>query len=141
MQTYSFRELSALGSLLAIVVAYGMYFTRIFGLIAGGTIPPGSEVFAYGLSIVGVLVAIEIGYHILLAIRFRDEPADERDRMISRRAHSYAYGVLITGAVLVIGYLLLNESPIIASQVLLLAVVLAEVVNYATTFVLYRLSI
>ncbi len=141
MNTFSFRELSALGSLIAIVVAYALYFTRIFGVIANGEVPDRMGVLAYAAVIVGVLVAIEIVYHAVLATRFRNEPMDERDRAIKARSHQYAYGVLIFGAVLVTGHLLFSDSGVVAAQFLLLAVVAAETVKYAATFTLYRLSI
>lgn len=140
MNNLSFRELSALGSLVAVVVAYTLYFSRVFGVIAGGDVPSGFEILAYGISIVGVLVAIEVAYHIVLGIRFKDEPMDERDRLIAARADQGAYGVLAFGAVLVVGHLLMTDSTVIAAQFLLLAIVLAEIVKYAATIVLYRRS-
>lgn len=141
MNTFSYRELSALGSLTAILVAYGMYFSRVFGLMAGGTVPDKADVLAYGISIVVVLVIIEVVYHIVISLRFKEEPMDERDRAIHARADRYAYGMLIFGAAMVTGHLLMTESTVAAAQFLLLAIVLAEIVRFATQLVLYRLGV
>lgn len=140
MNNLSFRELSAGGSLLAIVVAYGLYFSQVFELITSGRTLDVQAFLAGTMGVIATIVIIQVVYHIVLSVRFRQEPKDERDEKISARATQYAYNVLIVGAaLLVFGHFSLTNSGMMVAQMLLLAIVLAEVVRYAATVVLYRM--
>lgn len=140
MNNLSFRELSAGGSLLAIVVAYGLYFSQMYELLTAGKTLDVPGFLAGTIGVVAAIVIIQVVYHVLLSIRFRQEPKDERDEKISARATQYAYNVLIVGAaILVFGHFSLTNSSMLVAQMLLLVIVLAEVVRYAATVVLYRM--
>lgn len=150
MKNLSFRELSALGSALAIAFCAYAYFPSIFWLSAdfsAGTVR-GIERADFVRTAVGMvvfLVVIEVVYHVVLAILMRNEanePADERDALIGMKAMRIGYGVIVTGIVLLAGHLLMVDLPgLVAVQYLLLVLFIGEGVRYASQFLLYRLSI
>lgn len=157
MSKFSFKELSALGSAIILAVLSWNYFPDAF-LIAGGdgmrifrpdgeyeAIARTTMLFWYGMAVVVVLVLFESIYHIALAIRFRDEanePSDERDREVMSKARRNSYYVLDIGALILVGHLYFVEtSGLMAAQLLLLLLVIAELVKYVSMIVHYRMSI
>lgn len=150
MQAFSFRELSALGSATAVAIAGGLYFPdafRIASALAAGTISgfDSSGLLGVAIGLVVTLIVIQVVSHILIAILYRDEanePRDERDRLIGMKAGRAAYGVLAFGVAIASGHVLMSDtSGLLAAQYMLLALFIAEFVNYGSRFVLYRMSV
>ncbi|HEX6930295.1 MAG TPA: hypothetical protein VF267_13655 [Gammaproteobacteria bacterium] len=150
MKNLSFRELSALGSALAVAwCAYAYLPTALWlseeyseGMVRG---LERADFLHTALGMVAFLAGIEIVYHVVLAILMRseaNEPPDERDRIIGMKAARFGYGVMIAGIVGLVGYLLTAEVPgLLAAQYLLLVLFVAEAVRYGSQFLLYRMSI
>lgn len=150
MKNLSFRELSALGSALAIAFCAYTYLPTALWLseeysegMANGLVRVD---FLYpALGVVVFLAGIQVVYHVILAILMRsdaNEPRDERDRVIGMKAARVGYGVMITGIVGLIAYLLTVEIPgLLAAQYLLLVLFVAEAIRYGSQFLLYRMSI
>lgn len=118
----SYREKSVWGSLIGVMAVYGWYFAM----------PP-----AVGRLILAVvlLIAIEVIFHITLALKTKPEPMDERDRVIEAKGYRNAYLALVSG---VIAPIFLPLPPAMAAQVVLLALVVSEIVKSATQLYCYR---
>jgi hypothetical protein len=144
----SYQEKSIWGSLLAMVVVYGYYFAAVLRDAGqpefdGGSL--GRLVFA-----VIAIVVIEVVYHIVLALETKPDPKDERDILIECKAYRNAYFLLAAGAFLVIGCVIMANlvrdtaptrimlTPFITVNLVLLAMVLAELVKFLTQLFYYR---
>lgn len=140
----SFREKSAWACLVCTLVVFVPYFVFVAGLVQRGE-----------LSLLRVLVAFVAAvicqaglaglYHAAIALRTREEPADERDRAIEGRSVRAAYWVLLTGVmVLVLGVPMLgglvpgSDSGLLVGQIALLCVVVAESVHFGVQAAGYR---
>ena len=138
----SYQEKSILGSLLAMVVVYSIYFAATLRNI-------GREDLGLGrlmLTVIAIVV-IEIVYHIALAIEGGVERKDERDILIECKAYRNAYLMLATGAGLVITYFIVAGlagatriplTPFLAVNVMLLFMVVAELTKSLTQLFYYR---
>jgi hypothetical protein len=144
----SYQEKSILGSLLAMVLVYGYYFSRTLNDIGradfeGRTI--GRLIFT-----VIAIVVIETVYHIALALESKPEPKDERDIRIEGKAYRNAYFAAGTGSFLVILCVIMEVflhngaptrnivTPFFIANVLLLSMVLTELVKLLTQLFYYQ---
>lgn len=141
----SYQERSILGSLLAMVVVYSVYFAGILRDIGRADFNGGS--LSRLIFTVIAIVIIEIVYHIALAIEGGVERKDERDILIECKAYRNAYLTLATGAGLVITYFIVAGlagatriplTPFLAVNVMLLFMVIAELTKSLTQLFYYR---
>jgi len=141
----SYQEKSILGSLMAMVVVYSIYFAGTLRDI-GRSDFNGSSLGRLIFTVIAIIV-IEIVYHIVLAIEGGVERKDERDILIESKAYRNAYLVLATGASLVITYAIVAGlagatriplTPFLAVNVLLLFMVIAELTHALTQLFYYR---
>lgn len=143
-----FEEKSAWGSLLGIGIASWLFFpTAIAHIEAGGE--PVDLIFR-ALFVVGVIIAVEIVYHIVTTVTSKDRETDERDAMISLKADRYAGYVLAVGVSWVIGHIILRstvpyvpvEQPgILLAIYLSLAVTASEATKFIAQIWFYRVGI
>ncbi|MES1196612.1 MAG: DUF2178 domain-containing protein [Steroidobacter sp.] len=153
MKSFSFREMSSLGSAVGIVLAACLYFPKALSISAqlqralGDAAVWGQRGVLIGLGVVSVifLVVLQIVYHIVIGIIWRrdaNEKMDERDRMVNLKAARVAYAILTISIWMTSGYLFLaNVSAVQAVQYLFLSIFVSEFVRYGATFVYYRLSV
>ena len=144
----SYQEKSILGSLLAMVIVYGYYFTNALRHADHAAFDVGS-IGRLMFTVIAIIV-IEIVYHIILAIEAKPEPKDERDLLIEGKAYRNAYFVVATGAALVIGYVIVASlvrdaaptrivaTPFLLVNAMLLFMVLAELMKLGTQLLFYR---
>jgi hypothetical protein len=144
----SYQEKSILGSLLAMVVVYGYYFSAVLRNADRPEFDAGS-LGRLILAVVAIIV-IEIVYHIVLALESKTEPKDERDTLIECKAYRNAYFLLATGAGLVITWVIVAGlvrdvaptriilTPFITVNLVLFAMVMAETVKFLTQLFYYR---
>jgi hypothetical protein len=144
----SYQEKSILGSLLAVAVVYGYYFA---GVVRDTSRPEfeGRNVERLVFTVVAI-VAIEVVYHIILALESKVDAKDERDLLIECKAYKNAYFLLATGAFLVIGSVILANlrytvaltriivTPFLTVNLVLFFMVLAELVKFVTQLFYYR---
>ncbi len=137
----SYQEKSILGSLLAMLVIYGYYFSTTLRHLG----QPGFEGETLGrlIGTVIALIVVEVVYHIVLAIESRPEPKDERDVLIECKAYRNAYLLLSTlGALLILYFIFLGGriglTPYLSVNLLLLAMVAGELTKYLTQLFYYR---
>lgn len=136
----AFKEKIAWLSLVAMVVAYGVYFTLISPAFL-----PGGATTGYLLALLGgVLIAqavVVVVASIALAVqagREANAPADERDRAIARRGAAVAYFVLLVGIIVVGCVMPFSAHGWQIVNAALLALVVAEIVRYGVVVASYR---
>jgi hypothetical protein len=144
----SYQEKSILGSLVAVAVVYGYYFA---GVVRDPSRPEfeGRNVERLVFTVVAI-VAIEVVYHIILALESKVEAKDERDLLIECKAYKNAYFLLAIGAFLVIGSVIAANlrytvaptriivTPFLTVNLVLFFMVLAELVKFVTQLFYYR---
>jgi hypothetical protein len=138
------REKSAWGSLIATLMAYGLYFAVLLPRFAAS--PVGQPRFlALLVACVVLLIALQIVFQAGIAITASDQanlPMDERERWIALKSDRIALGVLTT--LLASGWLLLLALPdftpnrAILANTLLFSLVVAAVTKYASQIVTFR---
>lgn len=137
--TMTYKEKMSWLILVAMVLAYSLYF----GLIIGGH-PAGTSLFAmlwlFGpiAATQGVIVIIGSTY---LAIEARKSPRariDERDRAIAARGARISYYVLIAGTIVVGVIMPFTEPAIEIVNTALFAIVIAELVGLIVVVTSYR---
>lgn len=101
----SFHQRSVLVSLLAVAALDTVYFLQV---LTPGAALDASDLLRLFVAIVVVLVAIEVGFHCAQRYLTGPQIVDERDDLISARAHRLAYLVLLIGVVVALAILLVN---------------------------------
>jgi hypothetical protein len=133
----SFREKSAWVSLILIVLVFGPYFWLVGRSFAGlGHVHAGTQ-----FALIGLFVAFEIVVHIAIAVQSpRDAraPKDEREILIDLLATRAAFYVLFVGALFAIFTMHFRFNVWQLSQMMLLAIVVAELVKFGRQIVLFR---
>lgn len=133
----AFKEKSAWLQLAGMVLAYGAYFVAL-GQLKPQSALPMLALFAAATAV--RLVILGVGY-LVLALRAGGDaraPADERDRSIARRGAATAYYVLMAGMLLVGMVMPFYENGLTIVNAALAAIVVAEIVSYATIIASYR---
>lgn len=145
----SYQERSALASLAAVLIVFGVYFSTVFGLLSEDQL---NAIPALAVMIVAViaLVIIEIVFQIAVTIPAGAPDADERDKLISAKAArnsgvALGAGVLTTIiAILVseirggIGDAMFRLTPVVIAQILVLLIVVAQIFEYLSQLYFYR---
>ena len=134
----SFREKSAWITLLSILLVAGFYFLHVPTFLNPS--PGVWELHIIGLSIAAFIV-IEVVAHVVLYLRYPKDartPKDERERLIDLRATRIAAYVYVLGTFLAILTPHHGASGFGVGLFVLIAFVIAEIVNYTMRIVLYR---
>lgn len=82
---------------------------------------------------VTLLVAIQILAQIAVAVGFKREPKDERDRLIDAKAYRTGYLILVIGTIV-----FMNRSGAITARDLLIELLAAEIGKSAMQLIYYR---
>jgi hypothetical protein len=143
----SYQEKSILGSVLALVVAYGFYFRSLLRHLG----ERGSEGDGLGRLVIAVIViiVIETVYNIVLALESKPQPKDERDAMIASKAYRNGYFFLYFGAGTIMTCALgleivsntplrIRVTPFLILNTVLAVMVAAEMVKFLTQLFYYR---
>ena len=141
MMTRQLTAVLSFGIYVFVCVAYGLW------LVAGphtlaetrGVVVGGLVVTAIVATLVSLVVAIPLA--IYWGLRgAKDEPADERDRQISRMSMRNAYFVVLT-LLWLVPLLALTGSPVLTANVALLTLGVAEIVHYGSRLYYYRRNV
>ena len=133
----SFREKSAWITLIAILLVFALY-----ALHGPGLANPGRFELHALLACFVAFVVIEAIAWLVLRLRYPEDartPKDERERLIelkATRVGARCYVVLSFVAIFVA--LHLSHNPLVVGYYVVLAFVIAEIVNYGTRIVYYR---
>lgn len=135
----SFQARSTLVSVLIYLGIYGWYFRRVFAAIQADPV----DAIDYQpllLVMVGVLVALGVATHIVLAVVSpRDaDRSDERDRLIELRGQQKGSHVLSVFALGALALAMIESEPFWIAHALLGGMVLAEVVKGTFKLLDYR---
>lgn len=101
------------------------------------------------MGIVLSVVAVEVVFHIVIAIFAKDEGTDERDRLIAAKAAQISHYSLAVGCLTAVGHLVFAtlqeaavgvslQSAILAANVIVFSFILAEVVGFSLQHFYYR---
>ncbi len=135
----SFREKSAWISFLSILGVFIPFFWNSYRQFSGQVDGPTALSVAVWLLV--AFVVLEIVLHAAVALQAPSDarsPRDERERLIEMRATRVAFQVLVVGALAGVATIHLTRSAWVMQQVVLLAIVLAELVKFGGQIVLYR---
>lgn len=138
----SFREKSAWISLLTHAVVYGAYFILLASIWSEPFRGPLGVTMIFAAVV--AFVAIAAVLHILAALtglKDANAPVDEREQLIDLKAErvaSFALGVCV---VMSMGALLLDWNGFLVANMLLGALVLAEVVKAGAQIVYFRAGV
>jgi hypothetical protein len=137
MMQASFEEKSVWVQLVGVVLAMGFYF-----LIAGRMLLSGvTELPAYaGLLLAATiwLVITQIVGHIIVALASRNDPPDERDRLIAWRAEHGSSWLVATGVFAALTCMVLGFENVWTANILLLSLALSELLGFALRISYYR---
>jgi hypothetical protein len=136
----SFRQKTALVSLIALLIMYGWYFTEVIGQrVSGAHVGMIAGMHMFVAAIVGVVIIQVVGtVGIIVFSGERQQPMDERERTISARSQMYAYWVLVIGALLVPLSMHAGAHSHDMGNLAVAAVVVAEITRYASYLLLHR---
>lgn len=135
----SFREKSAWISALSILGVFIPFFWNSYRQFTGAVDSHTAVSTAFGL--LALFVVLEIVLHVAIALQSPREarsPKDERERAIELRATFVAFQVLVVGALLGVWSIHLTSRAWVIQQVVLFAVVAAELVKFTLQIVLFR---
>jgi hypothetical protein len=135
----SFREKSAWISFFCLL-GFGAFWLRNVIRVEAFHVREANPMLAF-VSLLGALILADIVLHIVIAVRNPKEartPKDERERLIDLKAARVAFYVLTAGAWLSIATLHLNFDRLRIADSVLGAIIVAELVKFATQIALYR---
>jgi hypothetical protein len=135
----SFREKSAWISFVLILLASCIQFTQAARVMM--THSGYGRLLQLHFALLGGLVVLEVVVHIAIAIQSpRDArtPKDERERLIDMKATRLAFPVLLVGAFSANLPRHMGGGPWEMSQIILLAIVAAELVKFGAQIVYHR---
>jgi hypothetical protein len=145
----SYRELGAWTSLIVTVFVYVPYFSWVLQRFLENRLRA-EDLLGVFLGAVCLQVSFLVVIHITLAILLKEEPKDERDRVIDAKSSQLAYNVLSISSVIAAVWIVIGGAgwsvpgimrylePIFLSQVFLCLCILAETVKYLTQGICYR---
>ena len=135
----SFREKSAWISFVTILAVFIPFFWNSFRQYRGDV--AGSEAVTTAFLLLATFVVLEIVLHVGLALRAPDDarsPRDERELLIDMRATRVAFNVLVVGALAAVATVHLTSRAWVMQQVVLFAIVAAELVRFGGQILLFR---
>ncbi len=136
----AFREKLAWLNLVAMLIAYGVYFALIGPATGFGEDSMVTILWSFGPVAAAHALAVMVGAILLAVLATGDasSPADERDRAIDRRGTNVGFYILITGMILV-GVVMPFSSPAWKIvNVALAVIVIAETVHQLIVVISYR---
>jgi len=131
----SFREKSAWITLVSILLVSAVYLVH-----GPWALPPGLRAHGLGMML-ALFVLIEVVAHVVIAVRAPKDaraPRDEREELIELKATRVAAYVFVIGTFSAVGTLHLGTGGGTVGYFIVLAFVVAEVVNYGTRIFYHR---
>lgn len=150
---FSFKEKSVMASLVVTLLIFGWYFYHVFSNL---TLTENEVLRVSDLAGTIVLIVIlEVIIQSFIAIKSKNDKADERDRLIEFASRRNGYWTLCIGIWVLLFHLLVEgsgtwfnfyhnlifTSPLYLAHLLLLLFVLGEVVSFVTQIYYYRKGI
>ena len=135
----SFREKSAWISFLLLLGVFIPFFWNSYRQFSGQV--DGPTAVGVAMWLLAAFVALEIVLHAVVALQAPNDarsPRDERERLIEMRSTRVAFQVLVVGALAGVATVHVTSSAWVMQQVVLLAIVLAELVKFGGQIVLFR---
>jgi hypothetical protein len=145
----SFREKIAWVCLLSTITVWSPYFTHMLVWSRQGELGAGAVIVAFIAAVV-IQSLLSIIATVLISIRTRREPADERDSAVDAKSLKIAYYVLVVSGFMAVSLAFCSaitrgarpsadmSAAIIMSQLVLFCFVVAEVTRFLTQVICYR---
>ncbi len=127
MNNLSFQEKSLWASLVAMVLVYGLYYLNVLPPVDGNMQSPHIWQFFKYMGLLVIIVAIG---QIAVLIKNKEEPVDERQKMIELKAGIVSSYILHGGVVVAIFVAFWVPGNFWFIHTINLVAVLAEVINY-----------
>ena len=135
----SFRQKTALVSVLALLLMYGWYFAETLQQRATGIASASGQLAMLNIAVIGVVIIQVVGAVLIPVFSGeRQQPMDERERGIAAGALRGAYFVLLAGTLGTVLLAVFDPRVLDVANLALLAVVLAEIVRYGAYLLLHR---
>lgn len=135
MNNLTFQEKSLWLTLIAVLSTYILYYLNVLGPIEGRMLAPHVFQFMYYIVIMAVFMAAS---HIVLAIKEKQQPVDEREKLIRLKANSVSSYILYVGVFVSITVALWVPGNFWFIHSINFFAVLAEVVNDVQQLIAYR---
>jgi hypothetical protein len=135
----SFREKSVWVSFLVMLTLFGVWVWNLVRSLAGQAVR--ADVVRLSIGLLLFAVVVEIVLHIVLRVwspREARTPRDEREQLIELHATRTAFRVLVAAALLTIGSAHLGVRMGDLMQAMMLSVIVALLVKFASEVVLFR---
>lgn len=132
----TFREMSLLAQMVAIVAVYGSYTSRLWGLWRLPLPPLTAVATLIGITI--LMISIAIAAHIAIALYVKPERPDERDRVVALRGTRNAYRVLAAGVWCVILLVIAGKPSGLTFCALMGTFAVAELARLGSELYAYR---
>ena len=140
----SFREKSDWLSFASLCLLAIYFFEIGRGVLTGSHSSGPYYYFKLFWWLIGVLIAIQVVTHSVLALRSPQDakaPVDERERLIHLRATPPAYFVLLVGAFMTIGTMHMGFSVWQFAHCILFVIWIAELLRYGMRLYYYRRAV
>ena len=138
LNNLTFQEKSLWLTLIAIVLTYTLYYLNVLPPIEGRMLAPHIFQFAYYMGVMVVFIAIS---HVALAIKQKQEPVDEREKLISLKADAVSSYILNIGIFTAIVVAILVPGNFWFIHTINFFAVLTEVVNTIQQLKSYRAGV
>jgi len=135
MKNLTFQEKSLWLSLIAVVITYTLYYINVMPPINGNMLPPHIFQFAYYMGAMAIFIAIS---HIAIAIKQKQEPVDEREKLIVLKANSVSGYILHIGIFIAIVVALIVPGNYWFIHTINFFAVLTEIINQIQQLRLFR---
>ena len=135
----SFREKSAWITVACLLAVFVPFFVNSYRQFTG--VVDNTAAMTVAVWLLVTFVVLEIVLHAVIALlapRDAASPRDERERLIEMRATRVAFQVLVVGALAAVGAVHLTRSAWVIQQVVLFAIVVAELVKFGGQALLFR---
>jgi hypothetical protein len=135
----SFREKSVWISFFIMLALFGVWAWNLGRFMIGET--SRADVARLSIMLLIFALALEVGLHIVLAIRSPREartPRDEREQLIELYATRIAFRVLIVAALFTVGSVHVGARTGVLIDAMMLSLILALLVKFGSEVVLFR---
>ncbi len=133
----TFQEKSIIVTLTTTLIIFSGYFVTAFTMLAQPDVPEAS-IIALFIGAVVLMVAVQIGVHVIIALFSKHEESDERDKLIKLKATRISYYVLVAGIWATAVSPALWSSTFMILNLLILSFMLSAIIGQISQLVMYR---
>ena len=141
LKSMSFREKSVWATAGIMIYMWSWYLSAVGPGLLDGTSSRGENIGLF-IGMIIMLIVLEVIAHIILAItspRDANQPQDERDRMITRKAEAHSSWMMGAGIITIAMFAMFREvSTASVVHLLVLLLIAVEVISRCLMILYYR---